>query len=87
MGACVIIVYHGATGTPVPYLAIDNSRTDTSTCPYSIEDGATNAWRELGNMSLENAVQISLSIGLVWAIAWGIKQIARALNSDEKESV
>lgn len=68
-------------------LALDPTRTDLSTCAYVVEDGASNAWRELGSMSLQNASDISLAVGLVWAVAWGIKTIGRTLRTvEEKES-
>lgn len=64
------------------FLTLDPARTDLSTCAYLIEDGASNAWRELGNMSTENAIQIGMAVGLVWAGAWGIKQLVRTIRID-----
>jgi predicted esterase YcpF (UPF0227 family) len=62
------------------YLALDPTVTDLSTCAYVVEDGASNAWRELGNLSLENSQVIGVSVGLVWAVAWGFKMIIRSIN-------
>ena len=46
-------------------LALDPTAQDLSTCPYVVEDGATTAWRELGNLSIENAhVLIVLGMGV-----------------------
>jgi hypothetical protein len=64
-------------------LVLDPTHTDLSTCAYVIEDGSSNAWRELGNMSIEQAGQIGTAVGLVWAIAWGFKQLVRAVRVDE----
>jgi hypothetical protein len=82
MPVCVAAVESGpATGAY--YLTLDPSRTDTSTCAYLIDDGASNAWRELGNMSIENASQIGTAVGLVWAIAYGIRLVIRSVRVDE----
>jgi hypothetical protein len=82
MPVCVAAVESGP-GTGLYYLTLDPTRTDTSTCSYLIEDGASNAWRELGNMSIENAQVIGMAIGGVWAAAFGFKLLIRALRSDE----
>ena len=37
-------------------------------------------------LSLDDAIQISTAIALVWAAAWGIRAILNALHSNEKES-
>jgi hypothetical protein len=66
-------------------LALDPTRTDLSTCPYVVDDGASNAWRELGNMSIENAQQIGVLVGVLWAGAWGFRAIRKALSIDVTE--
>lgn len=70
------------------YLALDPTTQDLSTCAYVVDDGASNAWRELGNMSIENAQVIGTSVMLVWAGAWGIKQVVKAIDitSTERDS-
>lgn len=60
-------------------LALDPTATDLSTCPYVVQDGAANAWQELGNLSIENAHVIGLSVGLVWATAFIFRLLARAI--------
>lgn len=67
-------------------LALDPVATNLSTCPYVVEDGATNAWRELGNMSLENAQQIGMYVGAAWAVAFAARVIIRALSLNQNES-
>lgn len=64
-------------------LALDPSITDTSTCAYVVETGASNAWRELGNMSISDAQVISAYAAGVWAIAWGFRQIRKSIPSYE----
>ena len=67
------------------YLALDPTTQDLSTCAYLVDDGASNAWRELGNMSIENAQVIGTAVMLVWAVAWGFKAIARAITNPTPE--
>lgn len=68
-------------------LALDPTNSDLSTCPYVVDDGASNAWRELGDMSIENAQVISMAVGLCWATAWGIRALIRvfSINDPERE--
>ncbi|HEY0587483.1 MAG TPA: hypothetical protein VGD52_15205 [Pseudoduganella sp.] len=66
-------------------LALDPSVTDTSTCAYVVETGASNAWSELGNMSIENAELISAAAGCVWAVAFGMKAIRKAISLNEEK--
>jgi hypothetical protein len=68
-------------------LALDPTVQDLSTCPYTVEDGSSNGWRELGNMSTDNAMEIGVAVGVVWAIAWGLRAVRMALETDDvKES-
>jgi len=67
-------------------VALDPTHTDLSTCAYVLEDGSSTAWRELGNLSLENASQISMLVAALWALAFGLRQVRRVLDAaDEKE--
>lgn len=68
-------------------LALDPAVQDFSTCPYVVETNASNAWRELGALSIEDAQVIGVSVGLVWAIAWGFKAVRRSINlTPERDS-
>lgn len=60
-------------------LGLDPAVTDLTTCAYVVETGGASGWRELGNMSIENAAEISGYVGVVWAIAWGFRAIAKSL--------
>lgn len=81
MAACVAAIQSTPGG---PYiLQLDPSHADLSTCSYLVEDGTSNGWRELGNLSMDQATQIGITIGLVWAGAWGIKQIVRAIRTTD----
>jgi hypothetical protein len=66
-------------------LALDPATQDLSTCPYVVDDGASNAWRELGNMSIENATVIGMAVGGVWAVAWGFKALIKAVSIYDSE--
>jgi len=66
-------------------LALDPSVTDTSTCAYVVETGASNAWSELGNMSIQNAELISVYVGVAWAVAWGFKAIGKSISLNEEK--
>lgn len=80
MGVCAKTVQQ-PDGTLL--LALDPSVTDTSTCAYVVETGASNAWTELGNMSMENAQEISAYVGLLWAIAWGLRALRNSMSLNE----
>lgn len=68
-------------------LALDPLVTDFSTCPYVVESGGANAWRELGNLTVDGAQQIGSAVGLFLAIAWGFKTLGRVVSSNpESES-
>lgn len=84
MPVCVAAVQN-SSGAYV--LTLDPSKSDTSQCTYLIEDGASNAWRELGNMSLADASVIGTAAGVVWAIAFGFRLVIRAMRSDEASQV
>lgn len=64
-------------------LALDPTAEDLSTCPYVVDDGASNAWRELGNMSIENAQVIGVSVGAVWAVAYSFRLLIKAVSTFE----
>lgn len=80
MGVCAKAVQQ-ADGTLL--LALDPQVTNLSTCAYVVDTGGSNAWNELGNMSIGDAQMISAYVGGVWAIAWGFKAISKHFFSDE----
>lgn len=67
-------------------LALDPTATDLSTCPYVVQDGAMNAWHELGNLSIANAETIGLGIGVVWGVAFTFRVLIRTLSLNQHES-
>lgn len=76
---------HEFPGGPT-VLTLDLYRLDVSTCPVVLQDAtATNGWVELGKMSIGEASQIGMGVGLVWAIAWGIKQIVRTIRTTDTD--
>jgi len=80
MAACARAIQQ-ADGTLL--LALDPAAKDLSTCQFVVDDGASNAWRELGNMSIENAQVISLGVGAVWAIAYTFRLLIQAVSLSE----
>ena len=60
------------------YVVLRPGVTDLSQCAYVVETGGVTAWTELGNLSMQNSAQISASVGLVWAIAWGFRAISKS---------
>jgi len=81
VAACVVPVVQPSTG--VTYLTVE-VRADISTCPYTLDDSSS-AWHELSNMSIPNAQEIAIYVGVVWAIAWGFKTLARILRTEVPE--
>lgn len=67
-------------------LALDPAVTDLTTCAYVVETGSASGWRELGNMSIENAQVIGAYVGLVWAIAWGCRAVSKTLSYQGTEN-
>jgi hypothetical protein len=65
-------------------LAIDPAVTDLSSCQYVIEEaGGSNAWRELGAMSIGDAQTIGAAMCLVWAVSWGFRALSRSISTSE----
>jgi hypothetical protein len=63
-------------------------RTDFAKCEWVVLNGADYGnWQQLVNMSVDEASVIGIQIGVVWAIAYGIKLIKKVLlessGSDE----
>lgn len=64
-------------------LVLDPTVVDLSTCAYLVEDGASNAWRELGNLSIENGLVIGAAVGGVWCIAFCFKLLMKSFLEPE----
>ena len=76
----------GPAAQPGLTLYIDpaNQGGNLSTCAYVVQSGTEYSnWHQLGDISVDNAKDISLAIGLLWAIAWGIKTIGRSISMKE----
>lgn len=65
-------------------LQID-AQTDLQQCQIVLQTGV-----EVGNslafFTPAEAVEISTSVALLWAMAWGIKQVARVLKETQNET-
>ena len=86
MPVCVSSKQMTSPGAPVgPVLFVDPNQTQNlSTCAYVVQSGVEYSnWQQLGDISVDNAKDISLAIGLLWAIAWGIKTIGRSISMKE----
>lgn len=72
---------YGQLETRQMYLSdqpIEVTQQNSTSC--TLAGGSTNAWCELGNMSIANAQQISLAVGAVWAVAWGFKVLRKSIS-------
>lgn len=72
------VVINGET-----FLAVDSTQSNLSACTYVVEDGANSGFNALFNMSINDALVISTAIGLLWAVAYGFRVLARFLASDD----
>lgn len=61
-------------------LALDPSATNLTACQYVVESGAETQWAFL---TIEEATIFAGAIGLLWAVAWGFRQLVHALNVSE----
>ena len=66
-------------------LGLDPAVTDLTTCAYVVETGSASGWRELGNMSIENAQVIGGFVGVVWAVAWGFRAVAKSSTLERQD--
>jgi hypothetical protein len=80
----VCLVQQVADGPLYP----DPSVTDLATCSYVAESGVeySQGWNALGSLSIEDASVIAPYIGVVWAVAWTFRAIAKTLNINESSS-
>jgi hypothetical protein len=62
-------------------LALDPSQTDPAVCAYVIESGQESVLGSLGTMTTDDALVISGAVALLWALAWGLRQVAHSLFS------
>lgn len=60
------------------YLAITAEEFEKFNATVEASQGS-NAWEELGNMSIKDAQVISAYIAVVWAIAWGFRVLRSAV--------
>lgn len=82
MPSCVRAV-QGADGTV--FLALDHTNTNLSTCQYIVEDGTGQGWNQLAYLSIEDGNTIGLAILSAWAVAYGFRLLAQAININTHE--
>jgi hypothetical protein len=62
---------------------VKTQRTDFAKCEWVVLTGADYGnWQQLMSLSVDDAQTIGFEIGVVWAIAWGCKLVARVLTSN-----
>jgi hypothetical protein len=66
-------------------LGLDPSVTNPTTCAYVVETGAESFMGSLLTLTPEQALELSGAVGLLWAVAWVIREVVRFLR--EKENV
>lgn len=66
-------------------LVLDPMQTNPATCPYVVETGAESVIGSLGSLSVPDAQILGWAVCALWAVAWGIKQVARVLLTPEGE--
>ncbi|GGC57789.1 hypothetical protein GCM10011396_00760 [Undibacterium terreum] len=68
-------------------LVPDPSKTDLGTCSYVLQSGAEVAESSLANLTPAQGLEISMSVCALWALAWGIKQVAKTLKGIGNEEI
>ena len=63
-----------------------DSQTDLNQCSYVIQTGAE-AGNSLTALTPDQGLLIGGYVAAVWATAWGIKQVAKVLNSGDSQNV
>jgi hypothetical protein len=66
-------------------LGLDPSVTDPATCAYVVETGGEGALGSLLSLTTDQALLIGAQIWALWALCWGIKQVARAILNPTNE--
>lgn len=79
------------SGSSMPFIRVDtpvaaNGVPDYTQCEFVVLSGSDyhllgggSAWRELGNLTIDNAHLIGLAVGAVWAIAFTFRLLAKAV--------
>jgi hypothetical protein len=68
------------------YAVFPVETTDFTTCNFVLQTGAE-VGNSLFNLSPAQGLEISMYVCALWATAWGIKQIAKVLNSGDSHNV
>lgn len=69
------------------FIVIDTTVTDPYSCEYIVSTGKEGFVSQLASLSPDEALIISTHVAMVWAVAWTIRMVARAINMpDESET-
>lgn len=61
---------------------IPQSSPDLNSCAYVIQSGAE-VGNSIADFTPSQGLEIGGMVGALWAMAWGIKQISKTLNSGD----
>lgn len=81
MGVCARAVLQ-ADGSY--FLALDPAETNPATCAYVVETGSEYSIGSLATLTPDEALTISGAVAGLWAVAWGIRQVAQLLSIHER---
>jgi hypothetical protein len=62
-------------------LGLDPTVTDTSTCAYVVITQGDQTLLQLSSLSMDDAVVISMTVGVLWAGAWVYRMLANLLSN------
>jgi hypothetical protein len=75
---------HAVTTADGLVLVLDPSVTDVGSCQYAVLTGDEAGFGSLFAMSPSDALVISGSVILLWAIAWGFRQVIQTIGKDHE---
>lgn len=82
MATCFKLVKDGSNYVLSP----DTTSGDIAGCVYVVQSGEELMQEPPWYLSVEEALAITTAVILVWAMAWGFKQVARTLRESNDEN-
>jgi hypothetical protein len=64
-------------------VVLDTAQTNVGTCQYVLQTGSEFSNGSLAILTPDEAVSIAWRVAALWAVAWGIKQVARLLLEND----
>lgn len=60
------------------FLVLDPLITDLTGCAFVLDvRDSSDAWRELGSLTMADSTVIASAVVVLWAIAWGVRAILK----------